>query len=139
MRLRAWVGVAAAAGLAAAPAAFGEVYKCRGADGSLSYQQAPCSPSEQSLASGIASEYPPPNAIERERLLLREAELYRRLEAQRERLSAEAIARINRPEPVLIAAEPAYAVAWPGRFGPRPYRRPAPMHGWAWDRKFQPR
>ena len=112
-----------------------DVYKCRGADGSLTYQQTPCSASDQSLASGIASDYPAPNVLERERLLLREAELYKRLEAQRERLSAEAIARITRPEPIVIAAEPAYAIAWPARFGPRAHRR-APMHGWAGERKF---
>jgi hypothetical protein len=135
MRLRAWVVVATAASFPAAPAAFAEVYKCRGADGALTYQQAPCSPSDQSLASGIASDYPAPNVLERERLLQREAELYKRLEAQRERLSAEAIARITRPEPVVIAAEPAYPIAWPARFGPRPQRR-APMHGWASERRF---
>jgi hypothetical protein len=119
--------------LAAGPAG-AAVYKCRGADGTLSYQQIPCAGANEALAE-MPSDFPPRNVIERERLLLREAELDKRLEAQRDRLSAEAIARISRPEPVVIAAEPAYPIAWPARLGPRPLRR-APMHGWASERKF---
>ncbi len=134
MRTREWV-VAATVAAMMAPAASAAVFKCRGADGALTYQQLPCDSNGETLASDIASEYPAPNVLERERVLLREAEMYKRLEAQRERLSAEAIARISRPEPVVVATEPAaYSVAWPARYGHRGQRR-APMHGWAWQRR----
>jgi uncharacterized protein DUF4124 len=130
----AWLLVAVA-GLAGAGGAEASVYKCRGADGALTYQQLPCATQAETLANDLATEYPAPNVIERERLLLREAEMYKRLEAQRDRLSAEAVARISRPEPIVIATEPAYPIAWPARLAPRPLRR-APMHGWASERKF---
>jgi hypothetical protein len=134
MRTREWM-VAATLAAMIAPAASAAVFKCRGADGALTYQQLPCDSNGVTVASDIASEYPAPNVLERERVLTREAELYKRLEAQRERLSAEAIARISRPEPVAIAAEPVgYAIAWPVRHGHRAQRR-APMHGWAWQRR----
>jgi hypothetical protein len=132
---RGWMGVAAIMGALAVPGASATVFKCRSADGTLTYQQLPCGAGEEALPSGLASEFPAPNVIERERLLLREAELDKRLEAQRDRLSAEAIARLSRPEPIVIPAEPAYALAWPARHASRPFRR-APMHGWASERRF---
>jgi hypothetical protein len=132
---RVWMGMAAVIGALAVPGASATVFKCRSGDGTLTYQQFPCTAGEEALPSGFASEFPAPNVIERERLLLREAELDKRLEAQRDRLSAEAIARISRPEPIVIAPEPAYALAWPARHASRPLRR-APMHGWASERKF---
>ena len=105
------------------PDASAAVYKCRDAGGALTYQELPCSGADQALKSDIASEYPAPNVVERERLLLREQELYKRLEAQRDRLSAEAVARITRPEPEPIPVSepsvywPAYggALRWPNR------------------------
>lgn len=124
-----WMGMAAIAGALVVPAASAAVFKCRGGDGTLTYQQLPCASGEEALPPGIGSEFPAPNVIERERLLLREADLYKRLEAERDRLSAEAIARLSRPEPGVLAAEPA-AILWPVRARARPWMRP-PMHGWA--------
>jgi hypothetical protein len=105
------------------PAASAAVFKCRDTGGALTYQEIPCGGADQTLKSDIASDYPAPNVVERERLLLREQELYKRLEAQRDRLSAEAVARITRPdpEPVPVAESsvywPAYggALRWPNR------------------------
>lgn len=127
-----------AAVLVTATPALAAVHKCRDASGALSYQELPCGESQQPVKADIASEFPPPNLLERERTLQREAELYRRLEAQRDRLSAEAIARITRPEPVPVAVEPAGSVAWPlwpaaypaARFPHRPQPRNA-MRDWA--------
>ena len=129
MSLRGWTAVAVLAGTLFAPAASAAMFKCRGSDGALTYQQLPCTSGEEALPSGLSGEFPPPNVIERERLLLREAELYKRLEAERDRLSAETIARLSRPEPVVIVAEPT-AIAWPARLRSRAGMR-QPMHGWA--------
>jgi len=114
MGSRDWIAMLALASAFAAPGASAAVFKCKAGDGSLTYQELPCGSSEQTLRSDIAADYPAPNVAERERLLQREAALYQRLEAQRERLSAEAIARISRPDPQPIAAvEPWATVAWP--------------------------
>ena len=135
MRTREILLLAAACALVA-PAASAAVFKCRDTGGALTYQELPCDHSEQSLKSDIASEYPAPNIIERERLLLREQELYKRLEAQRDRLTAEAVARITRPEPApIVVNEPVGTVLWPGWFGPgRVPQRPQPrnaMRAWS--------
>jgi hypothetical protein len=113
MGTQGWLAVVAVAGAFAAPGAFAAIFKCKASDGSLTYQELPCSGAEQGLRSDIASDYPPPNVAERERLLGREAEMYRRLEAQRDRLSAETIARLSRPDPVPVVAEPYGGVIWP--------------------------
>ena len=91
--------------MAIARPAAASVNKCVDAAGAVSYQQLPCAASQHGGGTDIPSEFPPPNVAERERLLQREADLYRRLEAQRDRLSAEAIARLQRPEPVTPAVE----------------------------------
>lgn len=123
--------IVACAALLAAFESHAAVYKCRDANGSLTYQELPCAGADEALKNAIATEFPPPNAIERERTLLREAELYRRLEAQRDRLSAESIARLSRPEPVPIPVEPASAVYWPAwssAYGVRWPQRPHPRN-----------
>ena len=102
--------VAAALLLTAAAPALATVHKCRAADGKLTYQQMPCAVSEQGIASDLPSEYPPPDLRERERILQREADLMRSLESHRDRLAAEAIARLQRPELAPAALE---AVAIP--------------------------
>ncbi|QJR13070.1 hypothetical protein DSM104443_04164 [Usitatibacter rugosus] len=118
-----------------APAVPAAVYKCRDSGGSLTYQEFPCPGADQTLKSDIASDYPAPNVVERERLLLREQELYKRLEAQRDRLSAEAVARITRPDPEPVpVSEP--SVYWPAfggalRWPNRPHQPRNAMRAWA--------
>ena len=132
MKTSGWIVIAAAAGSLFATEAVAEVYKCRSAGGALSYQQAPCGFNDERLRADIASDFPPPNLVERERLLGREAQLFQRLEAQRDRLSAEAVARLSRPDPVVIAPEPpAYGVVWAGYGYPRMRRGHSPY----WSRR----
>ena len=117
----------AAAVLSAAPAL--AVYKCRAPEGSLTYQELPCAGSEQALEARIPSDFPVPNLAERDRTLQREAALDRRLEAQRDRLTAESIARISRPEPVAAPVEPAAVVWWPAAYPTlRGIHRPQPRN-----------
>lgn len=133
MRIRE-IMLAGALGALLVPDASAAVYKCRDAGGSLSYQEFPCAGAEQTLKSDIASDYPAPNVVERERLLLREQELYKRLEAQRDRLSAEAVARITRPdpEPVPVSDPNVYWPAWGGAL--RWPNRPQPRNAYrAWS------
>jgi hypothetical protein len=78
--------------------AFAEIVRCTGSSGGVTYQEAPCPASSVEKPAGIATEYPPPNLAERERLLSRESALYQRLEAQRERESKEAALRDARRE-----------------------------------------
>lgn len=114
--------------LAAALPCAASVHKCRAPDGTVTYQQLPCAGPQQQVGSDIPSEFPPPNLAERERILQREAELHRRLEAERDRLSAETVARLSRPEVVLVQAQAAPAIlplnAFP-RWKPRPPSRDA--------------
>ena len=90
------------------------VYKCIGSDGRISYQEQPCPESRDSQPMSLPSEFPPVNTAARDRLFEREAALDKRLEAERDRLTAESVARISRPDPVFIASEPQSAVFWPG-------------------------
>ncbi|HXZ48576.1 MAG TPA: DUF4124 domain-containing protein [Usitatibacter sp.] len=92
--------LAAGAGPASA-----EVFRCTAPDGSVSYQQLPCPAKESSRALDIPSSFPAPDVQERARLFEREAALDRRLEAWRERVSREEIARAMQP-PAPPAAQP---------------------------------
>ncbi|QJR16851.1 DUF4124 domain-containing protein [Usitatibacter palustris] len=131
MKTSGWRVVATAAGLLACAQAGAEVYKCRANDGSLTYQQSPCGFTDEALRSNIPSDFPPPNVEERNRILEREQQLFQRLEAQRDRLSAESIARISRPDPVIVAPEPpSYSVAWAGYGYPRMRRPNSPYFGY---------
>jgi len=123
------VAVAASAliGLAG-PARADNIVRCIAPNGSVTYQQIACPDASRQQAAGIASEYPPPNFIERERLLAKEQEMYRRLEAQRERdtqvemarqarAAMEARAREAEAASAASAAGEPYYIAWPP--GPR--------------------
>ncbi|APV49288.1 hypothetical protein BWI17_06085 [Betaproteobacteria bacterium GR16-43] len=128
MRLPATIAAAFLAASSGAALAASGVYKCIGSDGRISYQEMPCPESRDSQPMALPTEFPAIDTAARDRLLEREAALDRRLEAQRDRLTAEAIAKISRPEPVFVASEPAVAVAWPAwgiapRWNPRPMPR----------------
>ena len=111
--------------IATTPALAGDIIRCVSSSGAVTYQQVPCPEAAREQATGIANDYPPVNLAERERIFAREAEMYRRLEAERERLSREASLREVRAEAqarareaeaaaAAIPAEP-YYVAWPAR------------------------
>jgi hypothetical protein len=118
----------AALGLLLPSSAAASVNKCRGADGRLTYQELPCEPAQHAVPADIPASYPAPNVAERSLILRREAELDRRLEAQRDRLSAEAIARISRVDPAPAIAEPAAAVWWPAWSVGHSHRHRAPRN-----------
>lgn len=84
--------------LAALPAA-AEIYRCSDG-GRVTYQEIPCVTAAGELTA-IPTSFPPPNAAERDRLFEREAALYRRLEARRERELKEAMLRDAREERAL--------------------------------------
>src|SRR5262249_40945403 len=73
-----------AASFATANAAAG-IVRCAAPDGSITYQEIPCSDSHAESRPAIPTEFPPPNIAERDRLFAREAALDRRLEARRDR------------------------------------------------------
>ena len=123
---------------ALATSAGAEIYRCA-AGGTVTYQEIPCA--DGALARiDIPTSYPAPNTAERDRLLQREAELYKRLEARRNRELVEAQMREARAEREaererLAALEAQalqqYTVAYPA-WRAYPGRRPAhyPMqHG----------
>ena len=91
---------------AAAFAAHAGIYRCQSPAGTT-YQQVPCGDEAVGGLAGIASEYPPVNTAERERLFAREAEMYKRLEALRDRQVQEAAIRAaSAPAPQPEAAPP---------------------------------
>ena len=89
------------------------IHKCRAPDGSLTYQEVPCPGNYEALEARLPTQFPQPDVAESERTLQREAALDRRLEAQRDRLSAEAIARISRVDAAPVPAEPTGTAWWP--------------------------
>ena len=100
----------------AAQAASSEIFRCTAPNGSVTYQQFPCATPGAVQAVEIALSFPDPDSAQRDRLCEREAALDKRLEAMRDRLTAESVARISRPEPVVVVQEPTYIVnRWPGR------------------------
>jgi hypothetical protein len=127
MRLRRFAFVLLPACLSPALAS-ADIYRCQSPSGTA-YQQVPCGDEASGGLAGIASEYPPANLAERERLFQREEAMYKRLEAQRERLAQEAIARQvsakASPQPADEAASaPVFIVGQPIRrwHRPHPYR-----------------
>ena len=102
----------------------GDIIRCVAASGAVTYQQVACPEAAREQATGIVNDYPPVNLAERERIFAREAEMYRRLEAERERLSREATlrearatteARAREAEAAAAAVAEPYYVAWPAR------------------------
>jgi hypothetical protein len=113
----------------AAPLAQAEIYRCQSPTGT-SYQQMPCADETKGGLAGIASEYPPPNAAERERLFQREAAMYQRLEAERQRLSQESIAR-QVSAPAQVASAPTDEYGGPVWYAAQPaMRRWHPVRGY---------
>lgn len=111
-----------------------DIYRCKSAGGTVSYQQQPCShPGEGHLA-GIATVYPDHTA-ERDRLMQRvaamDARLIKRLEieaaeriARDERIAREAALQAERERAAREQAQsaPVVIIGWPQRQGP-PQRR----------------
>ena len=113
-------------------AAGAEIYRCQSLSGTA-YQQLPCGDDALGGLAGIASDYPPANVAERDRLFQREEAMYKRLEAQRERLTQESIARqvVAEAQPQAPQAE-GIAVFGPVFIAPQPIRRwhrPQPYRG----------
>jgi hypothetical protein len=88
----------------ALPAA-AEIYRCTAKGGAVTYQQFPCSASEGVTVLDLPASFPPVDGEARQRLFEREAALDRRLEAQRERDTREAVARAMQPPPPQIIPE----------------------------------
>lgn len=120
--------IALACGLAAfAGAAHADVFRCTSPAGAVTYQEVPCAADQAVKIVDVPERYPAANVAERDRLFQREAALDRRLEAERERESREAIARMSRPAPVAAQeAEPQVALFLPTP--PRPSRRARVHH-----------
>ena len=110
-----------------------EIVRCQNPAGGVTYQHAPCPTSSVERPVPIASDFPEPNLQERDRLLAREAELHKRLEARRDREVQEAAlreARLAREAELersrVAAAEPQYLLVFPNR----PYRPPHRPRVW---------
>ena len=110
-----------------------DIVRCQNQHGGVTYQHAPCPSTSVEKAVPIASDFPEPNLQERDRLLAREAELHKRLEARRDREVQEAAlreARLAREAELerarVAAAEPQYLLVFPNR----PYRPPHRPRVW---------
>ena len=123
--------VAACLALAVPLGAAGQIVRCAGPDGRVTYQEVPCVDASAERKVGIPVAYPPPNQAERDRLLAREAALDRRLEAERDRWQHDAALRAAREERELerarlaaieAQAQQQYAIAYP-YWRPHPSRR----------------
>jgi hypothetical protein len=109
------------------------VIRCTAPDGSVTYQDSACPGGAKMQATDIQTDYPPPNDAERARILQREAELERRLEARREKedqLAAMRMASAPASPPVPQEYDEVYPVYYPAlginRPHPRPPHRPHP-------------
>lgn len=117
MRLR----VLAAIVLVVPLSAGAEIVRCVEA-GTVTYQDSPCTGSSTRQPANIPSEYPAPNLAERNRLLDREAAMYRRLEARRDRELQEHLARtalqqreaeVEMMARIAASEPPVYGIAYP--------------------------
>jgi hypothetical protein len=99
------------------------IFRCTAADGSVSYQEAACPETDHARVLNVPQQYPDIDTAQREHLFAREAELDRRLEAQRERDSREAAARAMQPpsEPIPAASDEGYPLVWGVPFAHRPF------------------
>ncbi len=124
---------------AALPALGGnDIFRCASPEG-VTYQQVPCPGSSVEQRANVPTEFPPPNVEERNRLFEREAALYQRLEARRDREVQEAALRdaregleLERARLTALAAEaaqPQYLLVVPLRSARlqrgQPFRRAA--------------
>lgn len=112
-----------------APPAAAEIYRCTAKGGTVTYQQFPCSASEGVTVLDLPASFPPVDGEARQRLFEREAALDRRLEAQRERDTREAVARAMQPPApqIIVPEEPQFIWALP-RF-PFHHRAHTPPRG----------
>jgi hypothetical protein len=119
--------VLVAAAMLAAPAG-AAIFRCTAADGAVSYQEAECPAADKSRVMDLPSQYPSTDTAVRQRLFEREAALDRRLEAQRERDSREAVTRAMQPPEQPIPAsssDEGYPIYWGGApLFQRPHPRP---------------
>ena len=127
MTLRAaHIALAAGAAFGASQAlAASEIVRCVDERGAITYQHIACPATTVTERSGIPTEFPAPNLLERDRLFAREAALDRRLEARRDRELQEAQMREARAEreaereraaamlAAAQAAQPQYLLAYP--------------------------
>ena len=102
----------------------GEIIRCVSANGAVTYQAIACPDAAREQVTNISNDYPPINMAERERLLANERDLYKRLEAQRDRDTALELARQARAasearareaEAAAAADAEPYYLAWPAR------------------------
>ena len=102
------------------------IFRCTATDGSVSYQGIECPAAENARTVNVPEQYPQVDSAARDRLFAREAELDRRLEAQRERDSREAVSRAMQPpeQPIPAAADEGYPLYWGG--GAPLFQRPHP-------------
>jgi hypothetical protein len=117
-------------------AASAQILRCTAPDGAVTYQQTPCEGRDGRIIN-VPTEYPAPNVAERERLFAREAQLERRLEAQRERESREwatrlAVLAASAPPAEPVEPQYVFAGAYPRFARPRPtphvaHHAPAPL------------
>ena len=119
----AMVAATAMAASSVVPAA--EIVRCVDSGGGITYQHVACPDRTSTQASGIPTEFPEPNYLERDRLFAREAALDRRLEARRDREIQESQMREARAEreaerermaamlATAQAAQPQYVIAYP--------------------------
>lgn len=121
--------IAAALVVLASSSASAAIFRCTGADGSVTYQEAVCPAEAVVKVVNVPSSYPPPDREARDRLFQREAALEARLLKRAELDTAERIAREDRlareaaRQPDLVTALPVFVV---GRmpFPARPLHRP---------------
>lgn len=105
------------------------IFRCTAADGSVSYQEFACPDSDSARTIEVPAQFPSVDSAKRAELFAREAELDKRLEAQRDRDSREAVTRAMQPpsEPIPAASEDeGYPLYWGG--APLFQRNPHPHH-----------
>jgi len=89
------------------------MYRCIVPGGGVSYQEFPCAREDQGGPVDLPTNFPEVNWAARDSLMQREADLYRRLEAQRERLSREEMTRTSARAQVDAAQAAAQAITEP--------------------------
>ena len=117
----------ALAALVASAAAQAAVYRCNEPGGSVTYQDHACR-GDATGVTDIPTEFPPPNEVERARILQSEASLQKRLEQQRERESREASLRsvaTPAPAPVPEPMIDGYPLYYPLGIAHHPIQRPS--------------
>jgi hypothetical protein len=92
------------------------IFRCTAADGSVSYQEFECPASDHTRTLDVPTQYPTVDSTRRAELFAREAELDKRLEAQRERDSREAATHaLEAPaQPIPAADDEGYPLYWGG-------------------------